>query len=37
MKEFELIKHFFTKQAVKRKDVQLGIGDDCAVVSSLEK
>ena len=36
MKEFELIKHFFTDQAVKRKDVLLGIGDDCAVVSSTE-
>ena len=36
MKEFELIKHFFTEQAVKRKDVLLGIGDDCAVVSSTE-
>lgn len=32
MKEFELIKHFFTKQKVKRKDVVLGIGDDCAVL-----
>ncbi len=37
MKEFELIKQFFTKQAVKRKDVLLGIGDDCAVVSSADK
>ena len=36
MKEFELIKHFFTKQAVKRKDVLLGIGDDCAVVSTTK-
>ncbi len=36
MKEFELIKHFFTKQAVKRKDVVLGIGDDCAVLSPIE-
>ncbi len=36
MKEFELIKHFFTEQAVKRKDVLLGIGDDCAVVSCTE-
>jgi thiamine-monophosphate kinase len=36
MKEFELIKHFFTAQAVKRKDVLLGIGDDCAVVASTE-
>lgn len=37
MKEFELIKHFFTEQVVRRKDVLLGIGDDCAVVSSTEK
>jgi len=37
MKEFELIKHFFTEQTVKRKDVLLGIGDDCAVVASTEK
>jgi thiamine-monophosphate kinase len=37
MKEFELIKHFFTEQAVKRKDVLLAIGDDCAVVASPEK
>lgn len=37
MKEFELIKHFFTQQAVKRKDVLLGIGDDCAVVASTER
>jgi thiamine-monophosphate kinase len=36
MKEFELIKEFFTKQVVNRKDVLLGIGDDCAVVSSTE-
>ena len=35
MKEFELIKQFFTKQTVKRKDVLLGIGDDCAVVSNI--
>jgi len=36
MKEFELIKHFFTKQLVKRKDVVLGIGDDCAVIAPIE-
>ena len=35
MKEFELIKHFFTKQTVKRKDVELGIGDDCAVLAPI--
>jgi len=36
MKEFELIKHFFAEQNVKRKDVLLGIGDDCAVVLPTE-
>jgi len=36
MKEFELIKYFFTKQIVKRKDVELGIGDDCAVLAPIE-
>jgi len=33
MKEFELIRHYFTEQIVKRKDVHLGIGDDCALVT----
>jgi thiamine-monophosphate kinase len=33
MKEFELIRHFFTEQVVKRKDVLLGIGDDCAILT----
>ncbi len=37
MKEFQLIKHFFTEQTVKRKDVLLGIGDDCAVIANTEK
>lgn len=37
MKEFELIKNYFTEQAVKRKDVLLGIGDDCAIVAPAEK
>lgn len=37
MKEFELIKNYFTEQAVKRKDVILGIGDDCAIVAPAEK
>jgi thiamine-monophosphate kinase len=36
MKEFQLIKQFFTKQTVKRKDVELGIGDDCAVLAPIE-
>jgi len=37
MKEFELIKHFFTEQSVNRKDVLVGIGDDCAVIATTEK
>ncbi|MBU2869923.1 thiamine-phosphate kinase [Colwellia sp. E2M01] len=36
MKEFELIKQFFSKQSVSRKDVVLGIGDDCAVLAPIE-
>ena len=36
MKEFDLIKRFFAEQPVQRKDVHLGIGDDCAVVSTGE-
>lgn len=32
MKEFELIKEFFTAQPVCRKDVVKGIGDDCALI-----
>lgn len=37
MKEFELIKRFFTEQAIQRKDVLLGIGDDCALISPSER
>ena len=37
MKEFELIKKYFTEQRVKRKDVVLGIGDDCAILSPTER
>lgn len=37
MKEFNLIKHFFTEQVVKRKDVFLGIGDDCALIIPAER
>ncbi|MCX7114860.1 MAG: thiamine-phosphate kinase [Gammaproteobacteria bacterium] len=33
MDEFELIEHFFNVQQVKRPEVQLGIGDDCSVLS----
>jgi len=36
MKEFELIKRYFTEQIVKRKDVLLGIGDDCAILRPPE-
>ncbi len=37
MNEFELIKHYFTKQLVTRKDVLVGIGDDCALVQPAER
>lgn len=37
MKEFELIRQYFTEQIVKRKDVHLGIGDDCALVTPPER
>jgi len=37
MKEFELIKKYFTEQAVNRKDVSIGIGDDCAIVTPSER
>lgn len=37
MKEFELIKKYFTEQAVNRKDVMLGIGDDCAILTPSER
>lgn len=36
MKEFELIKRYFAEQSVKRKDVLLGIGDDCAILAPQE-
>jgi thiamine-monophosphate kinase len=37
MKEFDLIKRFFAEQSVQRKDVLLGVGDDCAIVTTDEK
>ena len=37
MKEFELIKRYFSEQMIKRKDVVLGIGDDCAIVTPSER
>ncbi|MFQ6370219.1 thiamine-phosphate kinase [Shewanella sp. YIC-542] len=36
MKEFQLIEHYFTGQSQHRKDVKLGIGDDCALVKPAE-
>jgi thiamine-monophosphate kinase len=33
MNEFDIIQQFFNQQAVHRHDVQLGIGDDAAIVS----
>lgn len=33
MKEFEIIKNYFLARSHQRKDVQLGIGDDCAVTT----
>ena len=35
MKEFDLIKQFFSKQRIKHKETTLGIGDDCAVITPL--
>lgn len=32
MNEFTLIDHFFNSSPIKRNDVLLGIGDDCAIV-----
>ncbi|TKB45162.1 thiamine-phosphate kinase [Thalassotalea mangrovi] len=34
MKEFEVIREFFTAQPVSRKDVAMGIGDDCALIQA---
>ena len=36
MKEFDLIKKYFTEQLIKRKDVVLGVGDDCAILKPTE-
>ncbi|WOT06125.1 thiamine-phosphate kinase [Shewanella youngdeokensis] len=36
MKEFQLIESFFTGRAQSRKDVAVGIGDDCAIVEPAE-
>jgi len=32
VKEFQLIERYFTNRSLARKDVELGIGDDCALV-----
>jgi thiamine-monophosphate kinase len=37
MKEFELIKRYFSEQTVARKDVIVGIGDDCALLQPTER
>lgn len=36
MKEFQLIEHYFRHQGQQRRDVKLGIGDDCALVQIPE-
>ncbi|OHU85708.1 MULTISPECIES: thiamine-phosphate kinase [Pseudoalteromonas] len=36
MKEFELINRYFTGRGITRRDVDLGIGDDCALISVPE-
>ncbi|MBQ4812989.1 thiamine-phosphate kinase [Pseudoalteromonas luteoviolacea] len=36
MKEFELINHYFKGRGITRRDVAIGIGDDCAVVEVPE-
>lgn len=33
MNEFEIIEKFFNQQTITRKDVIVGIGDDCAIVN----
>jgi thiamine-monophosphate kinase len=37
MKEFDLIKQYFANQGLTRKDVILGIGDDCAILQAGER
>lgn len=34
MNEFAIIEHFFNKQKIRRDDVVVGIGDDCAMVQT---
>ena len=35
--EFDLIRRFFDRQPYYRRDVELGIGDDCALMTVAEK
>ncbi|MDU7867261.1 MAG: thiamine-phosphate kinase, partial [Pantoea sp.] len=35
--EFELIARYFNRRTRSRRDVELGIGDDCALLSVPEK
>lgn len=37
MKEFELIKRYFDEPGVPRKDVEVGIGDDAAIINVPEQ
>lgn len=36
MKEFDIIKNYFLSRSYQRRDVQLGIGDDCALTTVPE-
>ncbi len=36
MKEFKIIEKYFSELGPKRKDVELGIGDDCALVNPAD-
>lgn len=36
VKEFQLIERFFARRSSPRRDVSLGIGDDCALVEATE-
>lgn len=36
MKEFDVIENFFLTRSYQRRDVELGIGDDCAITSVPE-
>jgi thiamine-monophosphate kinase len=37
VKEFQLIEHYFRNKGQKRRDVELSIGDDCALVNPADK